>query len=342
MKGVLFLIIFSVLLVIFGFNLIIFAHEAGHFIFAKLFGFRVDEFAIGFGKPIASLKYGETTYSFRLIPVGGFNKIPEIDSSYVDKPMSLAYYLKRLVVLGAGAGFNFASAFVATALLLSLAGVPQSSATIQDIHPEVSAHANLFKTGDIILSVNDIPYDKNTQQILSANYLNIKVNRNGEIIPIQFYKDAGQPIGITFQNEYTKISLDNLIPATTMAFESMIYVIVDSFSLLVNMPAHDVIKSTAGPVGISMAMFKAEQEMGIVGFVFLFSLLSINIGIMNLLPVPLLDGGRIMIDTIQFLTRNIISKNAIRSLEFVGIAFIGILFLLGFVGDIYRITISSL
>ena len=99
----------------------------------------------------------------------------------------------------------------------------------------------------------------------------------------------------------------------------------------------EIARNVSGPVGISTEMFAVKSQFGITGLVFMFAVISIQIGIFNLLPIPLLDGGRITFDAVQLVTRNAFGERTVEAISYVGIAVIGALFLLGLGADINRL-----
>ena len=337
--------ILNVLLVIIGFAFIIFIHELGHFIFSKLLGFKVEEFAIGFGKPLLQKQIGETLYSIRAIPLGGYNKLPDIDSSYVKEPMSLKFYLQRFAVSVAGGLFNIISAYIVILLTVFLVGIPTSTPSIKAVHTNISDQAQMFQVDDKIISVNGTEINDNMQVLsssLQSNTLDIVVNRNEENVPIHIEKEEGKQIGIEFASVMKPVPKDMTLEYANTGFKGMVKLIFSSFDLITKMPANDMVKSVSGPVGISVMMFNAQQSMGFGGFCMLFALISINIGILNLMPIPLMDGGRILVDTVQFATRNLVSEKGVRYIEYTGLACIGLLFSLGLLGDFYRLVLPYL
>ena len=337
--------ILNLILVIIGFAFIIFIHELGHFISSKMMGFKVEEFAVGFGKPLFQKTIGETVYSLRAIPLGGYNKLPEIDSSYVKEPMSLKYYLKRFSVLVAGGLFNIISAYIIIIMMLTFLGAPAPSPIIKTVHNETSQYAQLFKPQDEILSINgkiiNIEDDSFLNDLKGSN-LDIVVKRNNEEIPIHIEKEENKPIGIVMDNAVRKTPINEVIPLANSAFIKSFGLIFTSFDILSKMPTNEMVKNVSGPVGISQMMYQAQSEMGLVGFLSLFAIISINIGVMNLLPIPLMDGGRILVDTIQFVSRNIIPEKGVQYIEYGGLLCIGLLFLLGMMGDFYRLVLVPL
>lgn len=337
--------IFNIVLVVIGFAFIIFIHELGHFIFSKLLGFKVEEFAIGFGKPLLQKQIGETLYSIRAIPLGGYNKLPDIDNSYVKEPMSLKFYLKRFVVLFAGGAFNILSAYLVILMTVFFIGVPTSTPTIKAVHTNVSEYAQMFKENDEIISVNGKEINNDMSLLtesLKTNNLDIVVVRNNENIPIHIEKEENKAIGIEFGTIMKEVPSDEVVSRANSGFVNIVNIIFSSFDILAKMPANDMVKSVSGPVGISVMMFDAQKYIGFGGFCILFAIISVNIGIINLMPIPLMDGGRILVDTVQFFTRNLVPEKGIRYIEYTGLACIGLLFTLGLFGDFYRLVMPHL
>lgn len=332
--------IFPILGAILGFALVIFIHEAGHFLLAKALGFKVEEFAIGFGTPLIRKKYKDTFYSLRLIPWGGYNKLPEIDSSYVKSPMSFNLYIRRFCVLAAGGIFNILSAFFVILFAILVFGVPEPSQTIHSIHPEISQAASNFQEGDKLLAINGETLDNPKEmasKIAGVSEASFLVERQGEDIVIPIEKQVGTPIGVQFETVQKQLPTEEAVPAATKAFGATFISMYHAFQLMTQMNANEITSSVSGPIGVSVMMYGMSKDFGMVGFCVLFALLSVNIGLLNLLPIPLLDGGRIAIDTIQYVTRNLLPEKGIKYLEYGGLAFIIGLFALGLTGDLKRI-----
>lgn len=338
--------ILHILGVIFAFNILIFAHELGHFLTARLMGLPVEEFAIGFGRKIFSFKVHETTYSLRLIPLGGFNRIPHLDTDKLGSDTDLLGYLKRAIVLAAGSLFNFVSAFVVLFLAVCLIGLPGSSTEIARVD-DASIAANALQTGDRIVQVDDEKLFKGEQVpiylygYMKANdSLSLTVERDGKLLPLTLTKYPGEPLGITFATDYYTLSVNH---AADVAAEAFIYIggqIVDETAKLFKNPSQDMVKAMSGPVGISAVMYEAQEAMGMFGLAFIFAFVSINVGIVNLLPIPIFDGGHILLQGIQFITRNAIGERMLRLCNYAGLAIIVVLFSLGLYGDAARIFLQ--
>ena len=329
----------SILLSLFAFAVIIMVHEFGHFLFAKLLGFRVEEFAIGFGKKLFSKKYGETVYSIRAVPLGGFNAIPEIDS--MGGNITPALYAKRFVVLVAGGLFNIISAVMAIFVTFWIIGFPVPSSTVQSVQPDHPAY-NILMPNDKILSINGHEVVNNNDLAIVKEFKDVSlvVERGGQTVELQIHKNLDAPLGAVMQPEYRSLSFSESFVATGMMLDRF-FMAIDSFwGTMSNSTVQDKVTSLSGPIGVTQAMVQTQNSLGISGLIVLAAFISIQIGIFNLLPVPLLDGGRIMVDTIQLLTRNALNDNCIKYISYSGLVVIGLIFLCGMGSDIFRIIQS--
>ena len=200
----------TILATIFVFGIIVFIHEFGHFITAKASGMRVDEFAIGFGPAIAKKRKGETLYSIRAIPLGGYNKIagmdpeePLDDRSFLNKPV-----WKRFIVIAAGAVFNFLLAIVIFFMIYAVNGIQTPSmepvvGNMMSNSPAMTAHMTV---NDRIVSINGKPVNEWTDiskslQGTANTLVPIVVNRDGvnqelTVIPEAVGNDGRAVIGI--------------------------------------------------------------------------------------------------------------------------------------------------
>lgn len=331
----------TIILVIAAFASIILIHEFGHFLFSKLLGFKVEEFSVGFGRPLWSKKFGETVYSLRMIPLGGYNKLPDIDAQ-TDVKLTFSLYWRRFLILAAGGVFNIASAFLAIFFMALMIGVPVRSNVIDRVDPGCIVR---IQAGDRITSING---QTATDELIEQWYpsketvLDFTVERNGEEISFHEDKAAGQPLGITFGTKILPIPPDKSLIAASTATTNIMVSIPQGIIQLAHMSGKEAATSVAGPIGISQVMYQAKDEKGWVGLVTLFAMISINIGMFNLFPIPLLDGGRILVDTIQILTRNALGNSVIKYTNYVGLAMLGTLFLWGAAADCYRIITKYL
>ncbi len=295
--------ILTVAAAVFVFGLLVLVHEFGHFITAKLTGMRVDEFAIGFGPKLVSFKRGETVYSIRAIPLGGFNDIAGMDPAentagergYCEKPV-----LSRMIVILAGSMMNFVLPVVLFFGIFSTIGIPTHAkdpvlAAITENSPAQSAG---LLAGDKILSIDGKKIDTwddftgymksvEPEQKIVLQYERNGVTEETSLVPEYSEKQQKALIGVQSKIDYVPQSLaDSARLAATRTGEiltMMVLMIAEIFKA----PAQ---ADLAGPIGIAQ-MAGQVAESGFVPLLNFAALLSLNLGIVNLLPVPALDGG---------------------------------------------------
>ncbi|MBQ3181345.1 MAG: site-2 protease family protein [Clostridia bacterium] len=318
------------------FAVLIFVHELGHFIAAKASGVYVIEFALGMGPKIVSKKWGETVYSLRLFPIGGFCSM-EGEDVQVDSERSFSKKkpYKRLIILVAGALMNILLGFV---LLVGLTSTSDGfiKPQIEQVTKDSAAESSGLIKGDRIVRVNgrsiNIMEDFNWE-ISNNKYpdgkLNLVLENSGkkrEVSVVPKDTDGKKTYGITLA------TTDNSFFETVKVsyYRTVFYsrVVIDSLFDLVTGKAS--FSQVSGPVGIVHEIGNAvetAQQTGLDGIKTLISLtilLTINLGVFNLLPLPALDGGRILFVLLEMIRRKPIpiEKEAV-------VHFIGIVLLLG-------------
>lgn len=337
----------TIIATIFVFSLIVFVHELGHFITAKLSGMQVDEFAIGFGPKLCSYTYGDTTYSLRIVPLGGFNKIagmtddePLNEKSFLNKPV-----WKRLIVIAAGACMNFILAIVLFWGIIFVSGTMKVSPepVVGSIVENSPAARVSLQAGDKIVSIggtaittwNDIPKAVSAH---AKEVLPITVERNGQTTTVEL---------IPQQDEQAKRAVIGVVPvierqshgffeAGAMALERTGQVCGLMINGLYEMVTGKQKAEVAGPLGVAQ-LAGQMAEVGFVNLLMFTAFLSINLGIINLLPVPLLDGGYIILLLIEGITRRRMPKKALGYIQTCGMVILGAIFLLAMFQDISRL-----
>ncbi|MDO5088582.1 MAG: site-2 protease family protein [Leptotrichiaceae bacterium] len=291
---------------------IIFLHELGHFMTAKYYKMPVLEFAVGMGPRLFSKKIKETVYSIRMLPLGGFVNIggmqPEENK---EKKVENGFYTKspfsRFIVLIAGIVMNFVSAVIGIFILFSITGtVPPKfvEPVIGTVNQEAVAKS-VFKTGDRITEINGekinnwkdiaLQIGKINQKGYNGEDIDVKLVRNNEEISekvkLTYYeKEKVNLLGI--QAAKTHVSIFKKIRASFSAFGDYFILMINGLKMLLTGKVS--MQEVTGPVGLPKFVGEAYKAGGGIGLMNIFILLSINIGLMNLLPIPALDGGRIM------------------------------------------------
>ena len=343
-------IIFAIII----FSLIIFVHEFGHFVTARLFKVTVHEFAIGMGPVIFSKTKNNIKYSLRAIPVGGFCAMEGEDEKSSDPgAFNNKSPFKRIIILAAGATMNVILGFLICLILTSVTAGISGKISVPEVASVVenSDAASFLKPGDRIIKVGDtkvnIVSDINfAMQQNGKNPVDITVKRNGELLskkitPYETTYEDGSKAYIIGINTLTK-ETNPLRVLRQSFFETiwMVKLVVVSIKMLIG--GQVGINEMSGPVGVVSAMNETAQSSGggIIGFLnllFLGSFISVNIGIMNLLPIPALDGGRIFFTLIELVTRKKIPPEKEGVVHFIGLILLFALMIFATWNDILRL-----
>lgn len=298
------------------FVLIVMIHEFGHFIVAKLSGIRVEEFAIGMGPKLFGKKKGDTLYSLRAIPIGGFCKLTgEDEASQDDKAFNNKSLLTRMGVIFFGPLMNFILALFIFSLVVT------QTPTINEVIIGKPAQTAGMLKGDKIIEINNKTinnWDSVKKEISESpgKNLEIIVQRKNQkqsinVVPIVENETEGAMIGIKPSLKIGSISIKEGLNTTIAVSKSMLDFLVKLFT---GKASSDEV---SGPVGIIIFINEAAK----VGFLYLLNLtafLSLNLGIINLLPIPALDGGRLMFLFLEFIRRKPIEAEKEGFINFVG------------------------
>ncbi|WP_304340647.1 RIP metalloprotease RseP [Metaclostridioides mangenotii] len=286
------------------FSIIIFIHELGHFLFAKLSGVKVHEFAIGMGPKVFSIKRG-TEYSIRLLPLGGFVSMEGEDESSND-PDSFGNksLLARLSTILAGPIFNLILAVIVLIPVFMSLGVPSKEAIVGELIKSGPAQMVGIETGDKILKINGKNVTSWEQTVKTVHGsggkdLNVELERNGktkEVTVTPEKKQGTYLIGMSPKME------KSIFGSITYSFETTVSMTKQMFAFLGQMITGTVpggfSNSVAGPVGV-IGMVSDAAKTGVINLLYLGSIISLNLGILNLLPIPALDGWRILMLIIE-------------------------------------------
>ena len=285
-------------------GLIIFVHELGHFLTAKLFRMPVSEFSIGMGPQVFSVDTKNTAYSFRAIPIGGYVNIEgmeigsEVENGFSSKP---AY--QRFIVLFAGVFMNFLMAFILLFVTAKISGkIEYDTNAIIGGLVKGGANEQILKVEDKILELDGkkinvwTDISKVTKASQNKEEIPALIERNGkeENLTLKLTKDEENNrvvLGISPKYKKVDLSTTESFDFAKNSFNSIFTDTIKGFFTLFSGKAS--LKEISGPVGI----FKVVGEVSKFGWVSIASLcvvLSINIGVLNLLPIPALDGGRII------------------------------------------------
>ncbi|HEY5449866.1 MAG TPA: RIP metalloprotease RseP [Polyangia bacterium] len=293
----------SFVLAIFGLALLIVLHEGGHFLVARLCGMRVERFSVGFGPPLASFKRGGTIFQVAPIPLGGFVQITGLNpSEEFDKSDPMVYPNRprwmRLLTVVAGPAANYLTAIVMVFVVLMAYGTTPKTQQIDDAVTNRPAAAAGLKAGDVLVEANGqkVDADHLISEVIKASQgapVNIKVLRSGQPMEFSVKPDLNKgvyQVGIQIgpHGDRTPASIG---VAAKEAVVYPYYASVDILDGLYNMIRGKVSAELSGPVGITQQIAKAASK-GMVYFLSMLAMLSVYLGLFNLLPLPALDGGR--------------------------------------------------
>jgi len=325
--------IVSIIYFILILSVIIVVHEFGHFFFAKLFGIYVYEFSLGMGPKIWSKKdkKGETTYTLRAIPIGGFVQlagegVEEDKNLPKDRLLQSKSVWQRFLVMFFGAGNNFILALVVLCFLGLVIGSPSTSNVVYGVI-EGSPIAEVgMKKDDRIVEIdgNTIKTldDLQLYLTLAKGETEFVVERDGKemtfkVTPLtgKEYEEKGYSFGINFDNTREK----GFFSAVKYAFVKFYSIVRQLVLTLKELFTGGVsVKELSGPVGI-YTVVDQTKDSGFSNIIYLVALLSINVGFMNLIPFPAFDGGRILFLIIEKIKGSPIkpeTENAIHSVGF--------------------------
>ncbi|MCK9266990.1 RIP metalloprotease RseP [bacterium] len=350
--------ILSVVAVLLMFSVIILVHEAGHFLFAKKVGVRVEKFSLGFGPKLFSWQKGETIYQICLLPFGGFVKMAGDDYDETKKSEKWEYMGKspghRAQIILAGS-FNNLLLGVLLLIPVFMLGVPGYEGTkIGSFVEGLPASNSGLMVGDEVLEVNGKVCKEwfdvlmNIRQSIDAdNTANIllKVNRDGEILSFNVapapYVESGDTsakavfiLGLSPMEKIEKYNLFASIVRAGKEFKKMIYGIFMAMKMLFTRQVSA--KNLTGPIGI--AQWGAEiVHYGLGKFLYFMAFISINLGVINLMPFPVLDGGHLFGIFLEKVTGFVPKRKTLEIIQYIGM--VCILFLALFVtyNDIVRV-----
>jgi regulator of sigma E protease len=340
----------SILVAIFGLASLIVVHEWGHFIVARLCGMRVERFSVGFGKPLVSFKRGETIFQVAPIPLGGYvsitglNPHEEFDANdphvYPNRPRWM-----RFAVLVAGPAANYLAAVLLALVILIGYGQRTAGNGVVEVMPSSPAQAAGLRAGDVMLQVDGKRLSPSLSIGTAVNQakgapVTLEVLRDGQILTVVVSPRADASgrtflIGVQPGFAFTPIPVGEAIrQAVVLPAVWSVEMLRGMRDMIVGREAADV----SGPVGIARRMANAAEQ-GTVEFLSLLTLLSIYLGLFNLLPLPGLDGGRVLFLGINTLPIRQVSAKTEAAVHAVGILLLLGVFVLVTLKDIKEILV---
>ena len=343
-------------------GLLIFVHEFGHFLFAKLFGVKVLRFSLGFGPKLFGRQIGETEYLISAFPLGGYVKMygenpgEEVEEAEANRSFSGKPLWQRFLIVAGGPGFNLLFAVLLFFLLYAVVGLPQPvpGTKIGLVAPDSPAAAAGILVGDEILSINDQAtkeWEQISEMVRQGGGKPVTlVIRRGEstltlvgtptIQPITniFGEKVGERylLGITRSEEliFEKVSLLAACKAGFIQTWNLIYLTILSLVKIFQkvVPASEL----GGPILIAQ-LAGQQMEAGWMNLIYFIGLLSVNLGILNLFPIPILDGGHLLFFSMEAIMRRPLSMKTREMLQQIGLFLLVSLMFFVFYNDIMRL-----
>lgn len=335
-------VIWTVLLTLLMFGIIIFVHEGGHLLCAKACGIYVEEFSVGMGPLLFSFTKGDTKYSLRLLPIGGYCKMPGEDGeSEYENGFDKKSVLKRMLVVAGGALFNILFAVLLFIVAFMGLGTSTSEPLIGEVSEDYPAYEAGLESGDRILSINGTAVDSwsDMTALIQSNVgeeLALTVERDGEtlelsVTPVENENGTGV-IGIVAARESVSV-FEAVKIGFVQTYELTKLVLVSLWQMITGAIGLEL----AGPVGVGQMVGQAASY-GFFNFLVFIAAISVNLGVVNLLPLPALDGSRLVFLLIEGIRRKPISPSVEGTIHFVGFILLMVLMVVITYFDITRLA----
>ncbi len=345
-------VIFKIILAILIFSFIIIFHELGHFLFAKKCGVKVNEFTLGLGPTLFSWGKGETKYCLKALPFGGSCVMEgEDEESDSDRAFNKKSKWERFQIVFGGPFFNFILAYILSVVYIASIGV--NDTTITDVMPGYAAEEAGIEAGDKIISLDG--YNVHFYNEISiytflhsdAESIEVEYERDGKAytttLTPKYSEESGRKLmGIQKAPEYVKVSPVGVLQYAVYEMKYQIYVTISSLKMLFT--GQISVNEVSGPVGVVSTISNVYDESVRSGAFYVFVnmlsiaiLLSANLGVMNLLPFPALDGGRILLIIIEAIRGKKMKPEIENGINLVGFALLMLLMIVVMYNDIIKL-----
>ncbi|MBU0994760.1 MAG: RIP metalloprotease RseP [Proteobacteria bacterium] len=340
-------------------GVLIFIHELGHFLMARFFGVGVEKFSLGFGPKILSKTVGRTDYCLSAIPLGGYVKMvgeepdAEIDPSDIPISFTHQHVAKRICIVAAGPSFNMILAILIFFCFFQYYGDVELKPVIGMVEEGKPAQLAGLAVNDIIVRINGTSvktWEQMTELITSneGGHLSIDVERKGETQVIELQPELtvdknmfGEEIkryviGIRPSGDYLVNEL-NPLEALVSSVQKTYEITSLTFIVIAKMIKGTVsVKELGGPIMIYQ-MAGQQAKAGIANLIYFIALISINLAILNFLPIPVLDGGHIMFFSIEAIKGSPVSMKTREIAQQAGLFVLLLLMIFVFYNDITRV-----
>lgn len=338
---------------------IVFVHELGHFLAAKIVGIRVEQFSLGFPPKIFSRKFGETEYLISWIPLGGYVKMAGmIDESLDDKPLTgepwefmSKNYLQKVFVISAGVIMNLLLAFLIFTVITLYSGIGElGAAKIGAVDPGMPADSVGLRPGDLIVSIDNdtiAGWEEMAGHIRdrAGETIEIAWTREGVLMKAKVVPVAQERlvngekveiamIGIGAELERRPAGIvESIVNGADATYYSCSATVIGLYMLT---QGEASIKDFTGPVGIAQYSGQALKT-GFTVFLSFLAFISANVGLFNILPIPVLDGGHLVFINIEAIIRRPVSTKIKMIIQQVGMVLLLLLFIIISFNDIMRL-----
>ncbi|MDH3344083.1 MAG: RIP metalloprotease RseP [Desulfobacteraceae bacterium] len=351
--------IFALVIVL---GVLIFFHELGHFLVARLLGVGVETFSLGFGPKMIGKKIGITDYRISAIPLGGYVKMvgeqPDADLDPADIPLSFTHknVFKRILIVAAGPFFNLLLALIIFYGIFQISGMLILKPSIGEINEGTPAYRTGLKKGDLVVSIDGVKistWEDMAKMITTSKgkTLSISVIRSNSMRVVDvtpepkifkniFNEDIERyVIGVTASGDFFTKDL-NVFQALSQSFIQTYQITALTIKGVVKLFQGTVSpKTLGGPIMIAQ-MAGQEARAGVVNFIFFIALISINLAILNFLPIPVLDGGHLLFFFVEAVTGRPVSIKIREIAQQAGIFVLILLMIYVFYNDIARVFLS--
>jgi regulator of sigma E protease len=315
-------------------SVLILVHEWGHFIAARKTGVRVEEFGLGLPPRIWGKKFGETIYSLNWLPIGGFCRLygedlgTEDHSKVKDKKRSFEYkkpWQKMIIVLG-GVIMNLVLAVVVFGVVYTIVGIPKEVDRVRIVGVVENSPAEMveLEVDEVILEVNGVEIKKVNELISevdkykgeSVQLLIADKQNNTETVKVEVRKDPPEgegSIGIAISNtEMEPVAWYRIDKGIVVGFKEAFYwrkiILSGVTSMLTGLFSGNMPKDVSGPIGMYQATSSINEDQGFLAVIHFFGIVSVNLAVVNVLPFPALDGGRLIFVFYEMFTRKRVNQ----------------------------------
>ncbi len=345
-------------LAIISLGVLIFVHELGHFLIAKSFGVYVERFSLGFGPKIFSFKKGETEYALSSIPLGGYVKMlgedaeEEIPEELASRSFSAKPVWQRACIVLAGPLSNVVFALLVV-FFVNLFGTPVLLPKVGKLVEGAPAEKAGIKPGDLIVAINGVKVSswEDMAKIIHKSpgkKLVLTIKRGSRLLKLSIIPES-KKVTNAFGEQRT-IGLIGIYPsgdtvvirhgpfkAFYMAFKQTYDMVAVTVKGIIKLIQRRVsVRSIGGPIMIVQIATK-QAKSGLLQFLFFTAFISVNLGVINLLPIPVLDGGHMLFLGLEAVRRRPLSRRTMEFVQQIGLAIIILIMILALYNDLLRI-----